>query len=183
MSLKSAVKQALLKFRLRGVNYRNLIDPYTYIGKFTTLKTADDRSIINFNQHVDLHNYVSLIAEDGGEITFGKRVSIGDYSTLRASRAKISIGNNTMLGQGVKLISTNHAYKDKSRLIHDQDIDTEKIGITIGADCWLGAGCVVLPGVKIADGVVVGANAVVTKDVPEYAIVVGIPAKIISYRS
>jgi len=182
MSLKSIIKSTLLKFRLRGVNCRNL-DPWTYIGKYTILKTVDSRSSINFNHRIDLHNYVSLVAEDGGQINFGKRVSIGDYSTLRASRAQITIGDNTMLAQGVKLISTNHAYKDKNKLIHEQDIDNDKIGITIGKDCWLGAGCVVLPGVTIADGVVVGANAVVTKDVPEYAIVVGIPAKVISYRS
>ncbi|MDT3404784.1 acyltransferase [Mucilaginibacter terrae] len=182
MSLKSIIKSTLLKLRLRGVNCRN-IDAWTYIGKYTILKTADSRSSINFNQRIDLHNYVSLVAEDGGQINFGKRVSIGDYSTLRASRAQITIGDNTMLAQGVKLISTNHAYKDKNKLIHEQDIDTEKIGITIGSDCWLGAGCVVLPGVTIANGVVVGANAVVTKDVPEYAIVVGIPAKVIAYRT
>ena len=52
----------------------------------------------------------------------------------------------------------------------------------IGNDVWLGANVVVMQGVKIGNGAVVGANAVVTKDIPPYAVAVGIPAKIIKYR-
>jgi len=94
----------------------------------------------------------------------------------------VSIGDNTMIAQNVKLIATNHYYKRKDQLIHEQDIDTEKIGITIGNDCWIGAGAIILPGVTVGNGAVVGGNAVVTKDVPEYAVVVGNPARIIRYR-
>ena len=143
---------------------------------------TDSSSTIEFNNYIAIHNYVSLLAEDGAKIILGERVFIGDYSTLRAHRATIEIGAHTMIAQQVKLVSTNHYYKDKNKLIHDQDIDENKIGIKIGDDCWLGAGCAVLPGVTIGKGAVVGANAVVTKDVPEYAVVVGNPAKIISYR-
>lgn len=53
---------------------------------------------------------------------------------------------------------------------------------TIGEDCWIGTGAKILKGVNIGNGVVIGANSVVTKDIPDYAIVGGIPAKIIKYR-
>ncbi|EKO3576514.1 CatB-related O-acetyltransferase [Vibrio metschnikovii] len=54
--------------------------------------------------------------------------------------------------------------------------------VIIGNDVWIAAGAVITRGIKIGDGAVIGANAVVTKDVPPYAIVAGIPAKVIKYR-
>ena len=98
------------------------------------------------------------------------------------THASVTIGCNTMIAQGVKLVAMNHSFMKKDQLIKNQGIDLNKMGITIGSDCWLGAGSVVLPGVNIGDGVVVGANAVVLMDVPDYAIVVGNPARIIKYR-
>jgi acetyltransferase-like isoleucine patch superfamily enzyme len=178
--LKEIIKKLLLKMRFRNINYTYL-NTLIYVGKYTLITTTAN-SRIDFNKNVAIHDFVKLVAEDNGLISFGERVNIGDYSTIRASRATIEIGSHTMLGQYVKLISTNHSYKNKNLYIHDQDIDMEKIGIKIGEDCWLGAGCIVLPGVNIGNGVVVGAHAVVTKDIPDYAIVVGSPARIISYR-
>jgi acetyltransferase-like isoleucine patch superfamily enzyme len=178
--LRNFVKGILIRFKLRKVNFNNITTSIR-IGKYSIVQT-DKTSVIEFNERININNMVILLAEDKGKITFGKRVFIGDYSTLRANRATISIGSNTMIAQQVKLISTNHEYRDKNRLIHEQDMIFDKCGITVGDDCWLGAGCVVLPGVTIGTGVVVGANAVVTKDVPDYAVVVGNPAKIISYR-
>jgi serine acetyltransferase len=54
--------------------------------------------------------------------------------------------------------------------------------VVIGNDVWVGAGAVILPGIKIGHGAIIGAGAVVTKDVPDYAIVTGVPAKILRYR-
>lgn len=181
MGFKTTIKLMLLRIRLRHVNHINL-HAWTHMGKYTLLKT-DKTSIIEFNDHVVIDNYVMILAEEAGRIVLGKHIFIGDYSTIRATKGKITIGSNTMIAQQVKLISTNHYYKDKSKLIREQDIDTVKVGITIGNDCWLGAGCIILPGVTLGDGVVVGANAVVTKNVPNYAVVIGNPAKIFSYRT
>ena len=54
--------------------------------------------------------------------------------------------------------------------------------VTIGNDVWIGTRVIILPGVTVGNGVIIGAGAVVTKDVPDMAIVGGVPAKIIKYR-
>ncbi|GAB3925900.1 acyltransferase [Mucilaginibacter myungsuensis] len=178
--IKRIIKKALLLYAFKNVRTNNL-DASIHVGKYTFFR-ARDKSLIDLAENVVINNYVSLYADDDGIIEIGKGVFIGDYSTLRATRTIISVGANSMIAQGVKLISTNHNYKSKAMLIHEQDIDLDKIGIVIGEDCWLAAGSVILPGVTLGKGVVVGANAVVTKNVPDYAVVVGVPAKVIAYR-
>lgn len=152
------------------------------IGRHCNL-VVDSSSKVIFEGEAYFETHIIIRCLDGSNIQLGKGIFIGDYSTIRASKnAYIKIGNDTMISQGVKLISTNHAYINKDILIKNQDIIEQKKNITIGDDCWLGAGSVVLPGVNIGNGVVVGANSVVTKDVPEYAIVLGSPAIIKGYR-
>jgi acetyltransferase-like isoleucine patch superfamily enzyme len=64
----------------------------------------------------------------------------------------------------------------------NRNLNKHKGKVVIGNDVWIGAGVIIMPSVKIGDGAIVGANSVVTKDVPDYAIVVGSPAKVIDYR-
>ena len=182
MIIKTFLKRGFLRLRLWNVNYKNL-HHLIHIGRFSIIKT-DKHSYIHLNKNIVINDYVKVIAEYNGTIILGEKINIGDYSSIRASAgASIIIGSNTMLAQYVILISTNHAYKDKNKFIHQQGIDGEKKGINIGSDCWLAAGCVILPGVTIGNGVVIGASAVVTKNIPDFAVVVGNPARIIYYRN
>jgi acetyltransferase-like isoleucine patch superfamily enzyme len=153
-----------------------------YIHRSSYLEVAKDSKIC-FCGSVSIQKYVTIFLNEGSIANIGNAVYMGDYSTIRASRTTVSIGEHTIIGQGVKLIATNHAYQKKDMLIKDQDIDLKKIGILIGSDCWLGAGCIVLPGVTLGNGVVVGANSVVTKNVPDFAVVVGSPAKLLKFRT
>ncbi len=86
---------------------------------------------------------------------------------------KIYIGDNTMFASGVKVISANHDKEDYSKHVKDGD------PIIIGKNCWLGANCVILPGVKLGDNVIVGAGSVVTKSFQSNVILGGVPARII----
>ena len=152
------------------------------IGKFSKIYVDRDSKIIIEDQ-INIESFVILRAVNNATIHLGKRVFIGDYSTIRATDfAKVIIGNDTMIAQGVKLISTNHAYHKKDVLIKNQHIIEDKKGIVLGEDCWVGGGVIILPGVSIGNGVVIGGNSVVTKDIPDYAVVVGNPARIILYR-
>lgn len=74
-------------------------------------------------------------------------------------------------------------YVDKEKFSDFQYIDTDsKISVDIGNDVWIGSGVKIMEGVTIGDGAVVAAGAIVTKDVPPYAIVGGVPAKVLKYR-
>lgn len=89
--------------------------------------------------------------------------------------AKVKIGENTLIGPNVQLYTPIHPLDIKSR---NSGFESAK-PITIGKNCWLGGSVVVLPGVNIADGCVIGAGAVVTKDIPPNSLAVGNPARVI----
>ncbi|MBQ8809088.1 MAG: acyltransferase [Bacteroidales bacterium] len=114
-------------------------------------------------------------------LIIGNGTFIGEFNNIRATGGEIIIGKYCNISQHCSLVASNHSIA-KDRYISEQPWDEVKIGIKLGDDVWIGANSVVLPGVTIGRGAVVGAGSVVTKDIPEYAIAVGNPAKIIKYR-
>ena len=115
------------------------------------------------------------------KIIVGEHTYIGEYNNLRAADGIILIGNNCLISQFVTMVTANHLAK-KGIPISKQPWYSAKGLISIGNDVWIGAGATILPDVLVADGAVIGAGAVVTKNVPENAIVVGNPARILKYR-
>lgn len=119
--------------------------------------------------------------------SFGCRSSLGMFSVARdADIGKYcSISWNTTIGAIMHPLDnlTTHAFTFKRKF---QLTDTEgrwpEIRTVIGHDVWIGCNVVILPGVTIGNGAVVGGGAVVTKDVPPYAVVAGVPARIIKHR-
>lgn len=109
-----------------------------------------------------------------GDVTIGDNTRIGIHCTLIGP---VCIGNNVNLAQGITVTALNHNFADTNRRIDEQGISTNPV--MIGDDVWIGANAVILPGVTIGRHVVVAAGAVVTKDVPEYSVVAGVPAKVI----
>lgn len=121
-----------------------------------------------------------VIRELGDELIIGEDVGISPNSFISV-RGKVKIGSKTIFGPGVKLFAENHNFTDLEVPIYLQG--ATKKGIEIGEDCWIGANAVILDGVHIGKKVIVAAGAVVNKDVPDYAIVGGIPAKILKMRN
>ena len=109
-----------------------------------------------------------------GDVTIGDHTRIGIHCTVIGP---VCIGNNVNLAQGITVTALNHNFEDTTRKIDEQGISTKPV--VIGNDVWIGANAVILPGVTIGQHVVVAAGAVVTKDVPDYSLVAGIPAKVI----
>ena len=121
-------------------------------------------------------------------ISNGERVSIGSRSHINTRvhlwagdrHGRITIGEDTLFGPGVFLTASNYGIAAGVPMVTQE---REEADIVIGSDVWLGTGVIVLAGVTVGDGAVVAAGAVVTRDVPSGAIVGGVPAKVISWRS
>lgn len=109
-----------------------------------------------------------------GDVIIGDNTRIGLHTTVIGP---VEIGSNVNLAQGIVVTALNHNFTDCTRRIDEQGISTAKV--TIGNDVWIGANATVLPGVTIGNHSVVAAGAVVTKDVPPYSLVGGVPAKIL----
>jgi acetyltransferase-like isoleucine patch superfamily enzyme len=112
-------------------------------------------------------------------ISFGKSCSITSGAILDG-RGSITVGDYVMIGPNSCLISSNHRHKDVSKPI--PLLGHDKAPLKINDGVWIGANATILGGLTIGKGAIVAAGAVVVKDVPEYTIVGGVPAKFIANR-
>ena len=119
-------------------------------------------------------------------ISVGNHVSIGRNAEFMCTRAEIKIGDHVMFGPHVFMITGGHRTDIQGRFMdeigNDEKRPEDDRDIVLEGDNWICANAVILKGVTIGKGAVVAAGAVVTKDVPPYAIVGGIPARIIKMR-
>jgi maltose O-acetyltransferase len=113
----------------------------------------------------------------------GKGIYIGNNSGIGVNckiQRNVKIGNDVMIGEDVIILTSTHKFDDCNVPMRTQGLKI--LPVTIGDDVWIGSRVMILPGVKIGKGSIIGAGAVVTKDVPEYSIVGGVPAKVIRSR-
>lgn len=119
-----------------------------------------------------------LLRTCGGQITILDNVVI-NYGFICHAMGNIIIGENTLISPNVQIYSQNHGIK-KCSLIRNQK--QTGFGIMIEKDCWLGAGVIITDGLTVGEGAIIGAGSVVTKNVPQYEIWAGNPAKKIGER-
>lgn len=115
---------------------------------------------------------------DSDKLLFTPPIYIGPHSHLYL-RANLVIGKGTIIGPRFTVHSANHRYEG-NMLPYDDVYEAKKI--VIGQNVWIGSDVTVLPGVTIGDGAIVGAGSILTKDVPNCAIVCGNPSNIVKYR-
>jgi maltose O-acetyltransferase len=114
----------------------------------------------------------------------GETISIGRNSGIGANgfvSRGTRIGNYVMIGPDVLILNQNHSSRRTDVPMSEQGFDLPA-PVTIEDDVWIGARVILLPGVSIGTGAIVGAGAVVSKDVPPGAVVVGTPARVVKYR-
>ena len=117
-----------------------------------------------------------LVIENMDKVEIGDNVSFASYIHIWGAGG-VKIGGNTMIASHVAITSVDHDYR--SQEAHK----TAKLKpVVIGEKVWIGAHTIILPGVKIGDGAVIGANTIVNKDVPPNVIFVGSPGRIIKAR-
>ena len=120
-----------------------------------------------------------VIRELGDGLVIGDHVGIAANAFI-AVRGAVAIGSNTIIGPGVSIHAENHVFQDTATPIRLQG--ARRQGVTIGEDCWIGANVIILDGVVIGRGAIVAAGAVITRDVSPYAVVGGVPAKVIELK-
>jgi maltose O-acetyltransferase len=129
---------------------------------------------------------IGLDTKVHSNVYFGSGVSVelGDFSSLNHG-AWISndtvIGADVMMGPYIMILSGSHNFDHLDIPMREQGAP-ERRPVIIGDDVWIGAKTIILPGVKVGDHAIIGAGSVVTKDVADYAIVAGSPAKFIKSR-
>jgi maltose O-acetyltransferase len=117
---------------------------------------------------------------------FGKGIGIkiGDNSQLGENSyvgAYTNIGNDVIMGPEVLIWTIGHRF-DRTDIPINQQGSAEIRPVTIGDDVWIGQRVIIMPGVKVGSHAVIGAGAIVTKNVPEWAVVAGVPARVIRMR-
>jgi acetyltransferase-like isoleucine patch superfamily enzyme len=120
-----------------------------------------------------------VVLAGNGTLTIGSHTTINDGCQISAFDA-VHIGANVMFAPRVCVLDIDHRFDSRDRPLRQQGYRTAPV--FIGDDVWLGANAVVLRGVRIGRGAIVGANSVVTRDVPDYAIVGGVPARVLRMR-
>lgn len=131
-----------------------------------------------------------FIAECGHNVNIDKRAEIsshlhiGDNSGIgkeSSIQGEVYIGKNVMIGPKCTIYTRNHEFSRVDKPMIEQGFSQSK-AVIIEDDVWIGSNVIILPGRRIGKGSIVGAGSVVTKDIPQYAIVGGNPAKIIKFR-
>lgn len=139
---------------------------------------CDKNASILLGSHCEIHSYARIM-------TYGGHISVGDYTsvnpyTILYGHGGLTIGSMVRIAAQVVIITANHGMDSISEPIYKQGVICSAVNIK--DDVWIGTGVKILAGVTINTGAVIAAGAVVTQDVPEYAIMGGVPARIIRYR-
>ena len=167
----------------------NLIRRYWYVFRFKFKKIVmiergcefiDPTNISFLDNGISIGKNCFFTAE-GGEIIIDSKTSFNRNVHINASvGGQIKIGKHVLIGPNCVMRTSGHIFLNPNMLIQNQGHTIKNI--IINDDVWLGSNVVVLGGVDIGKGSVIGAGAVVINDIPEYAIAVGVPAKVIKYR-
>ncbi len=127
----------------------------------------------------------NINVERGAHFGDGARIEIGDNSGIGVDcdlRGPITIGRDVMMGPECIIITRLHRHDRLDIPMCQQGWEDAK-PVVIEDDVWIGTRVIILPGVRVGKGVVIGAGAVVTRDVPDYAVAAGVPARVIHYRT
>jgi acetyltransferase-like isoleucine patch superfamily enzyme len=148
------------------------------VGKGCVIRNTD------FSEGVTIEDYVRILG--GPRVYLGKDVYINCYTMISG---EIVIEENVLISQFVNVWGRAHRFMQRDKLIWDQygehgvtDQGYDVAPIVIKKGAWIGPHVTVFRGVVVGEGAVIGANSVVTKSVPDYAVCYGVPARVVKYR-
>lgn len=165
--LPKSIRKRLLVF------YRNKRGTAGILIRYILLKTIAK----SVGDNVVIYDNVYLHFPE--KMEFGNNVSIHPMCHLEA-HGELFIGNDVSIAHGTSILTTTHCYSDKDAPVKNQGFESRKT--YIGNGVWIGAKATLLYGVNIGDNSIIGANSLVNKNIPEYAVAGGVPAKILKMR-
>lgn len=162
---------------VRAIAYKPFfehIGKMTYMGKPTFIEGCRN---ITIGDKVRIFPGVRLEAIGKGRIEIGSNVAIEQNVHIIAAKEKLKIGENTTISANVYIANNEHEYRNVTTSVMDQEdlIKTTRIG----EGCFIGYGAALLAGTKLGRHCIVGSNAVVRGEFPDYCVIVGIPARIV----
>jgi acetyltransferase-like isoleucine patch superfamily enzyme len=165
---------AWLKLRWRS---RLVLDGIAFVGPGVTLEIGKGAKL-----HLGRWSWIghgTKIRAHEGEVHIGAKTVMGQECTI-SSFQHVSIGRECIVADRVMLIDFDHGVVEVDRPIREQGI--YKRDVRVGNNVWMGYGACVLRGVTVGDNAIVGTSTVVTKDVPDNAVVAGVPAQLLRMR-
>lgn len=143
----------------------------------------------NFRKKYDIDptfrfNGVGISFYGYGKIIIGAESYIGNYSTIQAhEKCVVKIGRKVSISHNVRIYTSSADADQDFSLKGTKDFKLKTGDVEIGDFCWVGANVFIKEGVKIGANSVIGANSIVTRDIPDFAISGGVPAKVIRYKN
>ena len=165
---------AWLRLRWRG---RLVTDGLAFVGPGVTIQIARGGRLVLGRWSWIGHGCKLRVHE--GEVRIGAKSVLGQECTISAFQ-HVEIGRECVIADRVMLIDFDHGVVDVERPIRLQGI--YKRDVTVGHNVWIGYGACLLRGVRVGDNAIVGTSSVVTADVPENAVVAGVPARVLHMR-
>ncbi|MDB5023996.1 MAG: hypothetical protein JWP78_1751 [Mucilaginibacter sp.] len=139
------------------------------IGRYVNINIRDLNVHIEIDSNVIFRAFCNILVFPEGKLKIGKNVFFNNYCSINCL-GEINIGDNTIIGEGVKLYDHNHEYKKGTQIkIHADRFTTSPV--SIGENCWIGSNVTILKGVNIGNNVIIGANNLIYKSVPSNSIV------------
>lgn len=172
---------AVLRFHLRRAlapwARRARFDGLAIIGRGTRIQIGKDARV-EFGRWVWIGRDSKIRCHEG-RVTIGAKTVMGEECTISAYH-RVEIGRECIIADRVMMIDFDHNVQEVERPIREQGI--YKRSVVIGDNVWVGYGAQILRGVTVGDNAIIGASAVVTKNVPDNAVVGGVPARILRMR-
>src|SRR3954452_18939426 len=165
---------AWLKLRWRG---RLQTDGLCFVGPGVELEIGRD-AVVRLGRWSWIGHGTKIRAHEG-VVEIGAKSVLGQECTI-SSFQHVSIGRECIVADRVMLIDFDHGVFEQDRPIRQQGI--YKRDVHVGHNCWIGYGACLLRGISVGNNAIVGTSAVVTRDVPENAVVGGVPARVLRMR-
>lgn len=170
--LKAVVKSFIGKVHAK--RFQVQAGKNVYIGKHCALK---GKSNIVLDDGVTVRPYAQIWS-GGGTVRIGRGSEIGEQCRISIANS-LEIGEKVLLSPNVYITDCDHEYRNIDVPVIEQGIVQKGQAVSIGDGSYIGINTVIVGNVKIGKHCVIGANSVVTKDVPDYSVAVGIPARVI----